>query len=158
HAGWPPSPARILNHKLRLMGIPYDSICSENALPFVNMSGDPGQEYFSDGIAEDIITGLSRYNELVVTARHSSFAFKGLSVTITEAASQLGVQYVLEGSVQKAANRVRITAQLIEGATGSHLWAESYDRVLEDVFAVRDDVVSTIVSTLAGRRVIAESW
>ncbi len=120
-------------------------------LAFDNMSGDPEQEYFSDGIAEDIITGLSRYNELVVTARHSSFAFKGLSVTITEAASQLGVRYVLEGSVQKAGNRVRITAQLIEGSIGNHLWAESYDRVLDDLFAVRDDVVSTIVSTLAGR-------
>jgi TolB-like protein len=120
-------------------------------LPFDNMSGDPEQEYFSDGICEDIITGLSRYRELVVIARGSSFVFKGQSVDITEAAGQLGCQYVLEGSVRKAGDRVRITAQLIDGATGSHLWAEKYDRVLEDVFAVQDDVVSTIVSTIAGR-------
>ncbi len=120
-------------------------------LAFDNMSGDPEQDYFSEGISEDIITGLSRYKELVVTARHSSFAFKGLSVGITEAASQLDVDYVLEGSVQKAGNRVRVTAQLIVGATANHLWAESYDRELEDVFAVRDEVVATIVSTLAGQ-------
>ncbi len=120
-------------------------------LPFDNMSVDPEQEYFSDGICEDIITGLSRYHELVVIARGSSFVFKGQSVDITEVAGQLGCQYVLEGSVRKAGDRVRITAQLIDGATGSHLWAEKYDRVLEDVFAVQDDVVSTIVSTIAGR-------
>ena len=120
-------------------------------LPFDNMSGDPEQEYFSDGICEDIITGLSRYHELVVIARGSSFVFKGQSVNIIEVAGQLGCQYVLEGSVRKAGDRVRITAQLIDGATGSHLWAEKYDRVLEDVFAVQDDVVSTIVATLAGR-------
>lgn len=120
-------------------------------LPFDNMSGDPEQEYFSDGICEDIITGLSRYHELVVIARGSSFVFKGQSVDITEVAGQLGCQYVLEGSVRKAGDRVRITAQLIDGATGSHIWAEKYDRVLEDVFAVQDDVVSTIVSTIAGR-------
>ena len=115
------------------------------------MSSDPEQEYFSDGICEDILTGLSRYRELAVVSRGSSFAFKGLSVDVSEAASQLGAQYVLEGSIRKAGDRVRITAQLIDGATGNHIWAESYDRVLDDVFAIQDDVVSTIVSTLAGR-------
>jgi len=120
-------------------------------LAFTNMSGDPEQEYFSDGITEDIITGLSRFRELVVIARGSSFVFKDQSVDITEMADKLGAQYVLEGSVRKAGNRVRITAQLIEGTTGNHLWAENYDRVLEDVFAVQDDVSQTIIATLAGR-------
>ncbi|MDH3692430.1 MAG: adenylate class-3/4/guanylyl cyclase [Gammaproteobacteria bacterium] len=120
-------------------------------LPFTNMSGDSEQEYFSDGITEDIITGLSRFRELFVIARGSSFAFKDQSVGITEMADKLGAKYVLEGSVRKAGNRVRITAQLIEGTTGNHLWAENYDRVLEDVFAVQDDVSQTIIATLAGR-------
>jgi len=120
-------------------------------LPFVNMSDDPEQEYFSDGITEDIITGLSRFRELFVIARGSSFVFKDQSVDVTEAANKLGAQYVLEGSVRKVGKRVRITAQLIEGTTGNHLWAETYDRVLEDIFAVQDDVAQTIISTLAGR-------
>jgi adenylate cyclase len=120
-------------------------------LPFVNMSGNPDQEYFSDGITEDLITGLSRFRELFVIARGSSFAFKNQSVTVTEAARELGAEYVLEGSVRKVENRVRITAQLIDGVTGSHLWAENYDRVLEDIFAVQDDVAQTIISTLVGR-------
>ena len=120
-------------------------------LPFVNMSDDAEQEYFSDGITEDIITGLSRFREICVIARGSSFAFKDKLVDVTEAAKELGVQYVLEGSVRKSANRVRITAQLIDGTTGNHLWAENYDRVLEDVFAVQDDVAQTIISTLVGR-------
>ncbi len=120
-------------------------------LPFVNMSGDPEQEYFSDGITEDIITGLCRFRELIVIARGSSFAFKGQSVDITEVAKKLGVKYVLEGSVRKSGERVRITAQLSDATTGSHLWAENYDRVLEDVFAVQDDVAQKIISTLAGR-------
>ncbi|MFA9420847.1 MAG: adenylate/guanylate cyclase domain-containing protein [Gammaproteobacteria bacterium] len=120
-------------------------------LPFVNMSDDAEQEYFSDGITEDIITGLSRFREICVIARGSSFAFKDRSADVTEAAKELGAQYVLEGSVRKSANRVRITAQLIDGTSGNHLWAENYDRVLEDVFAVQDDVAQTIISTLVGR-------
>jgi TolB-like protein len=120
-------------------------------LPFVNISDDPEQEYFSDGITEDIITGLSRFRELFVIARGSSFVFKDQPVNVTEAANKLGAQYVVEGSVRKVGKRVRITAQLIEGTTGNHLWAESYDRVLEDIFAVQDDVAQTIISTLAGR-------
>jgi TolB-like protein len=120
-------------------------------LPFDNMSGDPEQEYFSDGITEDIITELSRFRSLFVIARNSSFTFKGEGVNVTEVGQKLGVAYVVEGSVRKADNRVRITAQLIEAATGNHVWAERYDRDLEDIFAVQDEVVLSIVSVLPGR-------
>ncbi len=120
-------------------------------LPLNNMSGDPEQEYFSDGITEDIITELSRFPVLYVTARHSSFSFKGEKVDIKEVAKSLGVQYVVEGSVRRAGNRVRITAQLIEAETGSHIWAEKYDRELEDIFAVQDEVTQSIVAVLPGR-------
>jgi adenylate cyclase len=120
-------------------------------LPFLNLSGDPEQEYFSDGITEELITGLSRFRELFVIARTSSFTLKGQSVDVSDTARKLGVQYVLEGSVRKAGNRVRVTAQLIDATTGMHLWADNYDRALEDVFAVQDDVTQTIVATLMGR-------
>ena len=120
-------------------------------LPFTNMSGDTEQEYFSDGITEDIITELSRFRSLFVIARHSSFAFKDQAVNVGEVGEKLGVAYVVEGSVRKAGNRVRITAQLVEATTGNHIWAERYDRDLEDVFAVQDDVVRAIVGTLAVR-------
>ena len=117
-------------------------------LPFDNMSGDPEQEYFSDGITEDIITELSRFHDLFVIARNSSFVFKGQNIDVSEVASKLGVQYVIEGSVRKAANRVRITAQLIDGATTNHIWADRYDREMEDIFTVQDEVVAAIVSAL----------
>lgn len=120
-------------------------------LPLNNMSGDPEQEYFSDGITEDIITELSRFPVLYVTARHSSFAFKGEKVDIKEVAEKLGVQYILEGSVRRAGNRVRITAQLVEAETGNHIWAEKYDREMEDIFAVQDEVTQSIVAVLPGR-------
>ena len=120
-------------------------------LPFTNMSGDPEQEYFSDGITEDIVTELSRFRSLFVIARNSSFTFKGQAVDVTEVGRRLGVQYVVEGSVRKAANRVRVTAQLVEAETGNHIWAERWDRELEDIFAVQDDLVQTIVSTVGGR-------
>ena len=120
-------------------------------LPFENMSGDAEQEYFSDGISEDIITELSRFHDLFVIARHSSFVFKNQSIDISEVGQKLGVQYVLEGSVRKSATRVRITAQLIEVSTGSHIWADRYDRDLEDIFSVQDEVVRTITATLVGR-------
>jgi TolB-like protein/class 3 adenylate cyclase len=120
-------------------------------LPLTNMSGDPEQEYFSDGITEDIITELSRFPVLFVIARHSSFAFKGEKVDIKEVGEKLGVQYVVEGSVRRAGNRVRITAQLIEAETGNHVWAERYDRELEDIFAVQDEVTQSIVAVLPGR-------
>jgi len=120
-------------------------------LPFDNLSDDPAQTYFSDGITEDLITELSRFRDLLVVARNSSFAFKGRPVDAVEAGRRLGVRFLLEGSVRKAGERVRITAQLIDAATGAHLWAERYDRTLEDVFAVQDEVVATLAATLAGR-------
>jgi len=120
-------------------------------LPFTNMSGDPEQEYFSDGITEDIITELSRFRTLFVIARNSSFAFKDRSVNAGDIARELGVQYIVEGSVRKSGGRVRVTAQLIEAESGNHLWAERYDRDLEDIFAVQDEVTQAIVSALPGR-------
>jgi len=122
-----------------------NSIC---VLPFVNMSGDPEQEYFSDGISEDIITDLSRISALFVIARNTAFTFKGKSVGIESVARQLKVSHVLEGSVRKAGGRVRITAQLIEGATGGHVWAERYDRDLNDIFALQDEISAAIVNAL----------
>ena len=113
-------------------------------LPFTNMSGDPEQEYFADGITEDIITELSRSRSLFVIARNSSFAYKGKAADIREVGRELGVRYVLEGSVRKAGNRVRVTAQLIEATTGGHLWAERYDRELADIFAVQDEITASV--------------
>src|SRR5437667_7579170 len=107
-------------------------------LPFQNMSGDPEQEFFADGIAEDIITALSRYPSLFVIARNSSFSFKGRAVDVKQVGRELGVRYVLEGSLRKSGNRVRVTAQLVEAEAGNHVWAERYDRDLADTFAVQD--------------------
>jgi adenylate cyclase len=118
-------------------------------LPFDNMSGDPEQEYFSDGITEDLITDLSKVSGLFVVARNSAFVYKEQAVNIVEVGQELGVRYVLEGSVRKANGKVRITAQLIDAATGGHLWAERYDRDLEDIFGVQDEVVAKIVTALA---------
>ena len=118
-------------------------------LPFENMSGDAGQEYFGDGITEDLITGLSKLSGLFVIARNSVFAYKGRAVKPAQVSRELGVRYVLEGSVRKAGNRVRITAQLVDAATGYHVWAERYDRDLKDVFALQDEVTQKIVGVLA---------
>ncbi len=120
-------------------------------LPFTNMSGDPEQEYFSDGITEDIITALAHFRDVSVIARNSSFAFKGQSPDVTEVGRKLGVHYVVEGSVRKVGTKVRITAQLVDASTGAHIWAQRYDRNLEDIFAVQDEVTETVVGTLAGR-------
>jgi TolB-like protein/Tfp pilus assembly protein PilF len=120
-------------------------------LPFVNMSGDPEQEYFSDGISEDLITQLSRFRTLFVIARNSSFSFKGKNIDVKAAGRTLGIQYIVEGSVRRAGNRVRITAQLVEARTGNHIWAERYDRELKDLFDVQDDVTQAIVAVLPGR-------
>jgi adenylate cyclase len=117
-------------------------------LPFDNMSGDPEQEYFADGIAEDIITELSREPDLFVIARNSSFAYKGQSPDIRQVARELGVRYVLEGSVRKAGNRIRLNAQLVEAETNHHVWAERYDRGLEDIFEVQDELTGTIINAL----------
>ena len=118
-------------------------------LPFANLSADPEQEYFTDGIVEDIITELSRFSELFVIARNSSFQYKGKAIDVRQVGRELGVRYVLEGSVRRGGDRLRISAQLIDAATGAHRWAEHYDRKLEDVFAVQDEVVRTIVAILA---------
>ena len=118
-------------------------------LPFANISGDPEQVYFSDGITEDIITDLSKISGLFVIARNSAFTYKGKAVRVQDVTRQLGVRYVLEGSVRKAGNRVRITAQLIDGSTSGHLWAERYDRDLTDIFAIQDEVTREIVAALA---------
>jgi TolB-like protein/class 3 adenylate cyclase/Tfp pilus assembly protein PilF len=118
-------------------------------LPFQNMSGDAEQEYFADGMAEDIITALSRFKSLFVIARNSSFTYKGKAVDIKQVGRELGVRYVLEGSVRKAGNRVRITGQLIEATTGRHLWADKFDGALEDVFGLQDQVTSSVVGLIA---------
>jgi adenylate cyclase len=125
-------------------------------LAFQNMSGDPEQEYFSDGITEDIITNLSKHRGFFVIARNSSFTYKGQAVDVTRLGRELGVRYVLEGSVRKAGNRVRITAQLVDATTGSHLWAEKYDRDLTDLFAVQDEITREIVGSLAPEMLEAE--
>jgi adenylate cyclase len=117
-------------------------------LPFDNMSGDPEQEYFSDGITEDIITALSKADDLFVIARNSSFVYKGKPVNVKQVAEELGVRYVLEGSVRKSDDRVRITAQLIDAVSGHHLWAERYERDLQDIFALQDEITMKVVSGL----------
>jgi adenylate cyclase len=138
-AGPPPSEAKTRQRRRQLC------IC---VLPFANMSGDAEQEYFSDGITEDITTDLSKISALGVVARNTAFTFKGQPVDVADIARKLGVSHVLEGSVRKASGRVRITAQLIEGDTGEHLWAERYDRDLEDIFAIQDEISKAIVSAL----------
>lgn len=125
-------------------------------LPFQNMSGDPEQEYFADGIVEDIITALSHFKSLFVIARNSSFTYKGKAVDIKQVGRELGVRYVLEGSVRKAAGRVRITGQLIDAATGAHLWANRFDGSLEDIFELQDQVTASVVGAVAPKLEEAE--
>jgi TolB-like protein/Flp pilus assembly protein TadD len=118
-------------------------------LPFDNMSGDTEQEYFSDGIAEDLITALSRVRQIRVVARNSTFSYKGKSPNIRQVSEELGARYVVEGSVRKAGNRIRVTAQLIDGETGNHIWAERYDREITDIFDVQDELTETLVGAIA---------
>jgi adenylate cyclase len=125
-------------------------------LPFLNMSGDPQQEYFADGIVEDIITGLSRLRWLFVIARNSSYTYKGRNVDVRQVGRELGVRYVLEGSVRKSGNRIRITGQLVEAETGNHLWAERYDRVLDDVFAIQDEITGSVIGCIQPELYAAE--
>jgi adenylate cyclase len=120
-------------------------------LPFANMSGDPEQEYFADGLTEDILTELSRRRELFVISRTSSFVYKGKSASMPEVAQKLGARYLVEGSVRKAGDRLRITVQLIDTATDTHVWAERYDRKLDDIFTIQDEITTAIVATLPGR-------
>ena len=126
-------------------------------LPFQNMSGDPEQEYFADGITEEIITALARFREFPVIARNSAFVFKGRAVDVMKAAKELGARYVLEGSVRKGGARVRVTALLIDGANGHHLWAERYDRDLADIFAVQDEITERVASEIAPAVRLAET-
>ena len=125
-------------------------------LPFDNMSGDPEQEYFSDGIAEDLITALSKFHWFLVIARNSSFTYKGQAVDVKQVAQDLGVRYVVEGSVRKAGNRVRVTAQLIDCESGAHVWAERYDRDLDDIFAVQDEITTNITAAVGSEFAVAE--
>ena len=118
-------------------------------LPFTNMSGDPEQEFLADGIAEDVITALSRYPSLFVIARNSCFTYKGRAVDVKQVGRELGVRYVLEGSVRKAGNRIRVTAQLVEAESGKHVWAERYDRDLADIFAVQDEITDAVTVAVA---------
>ncbi len=134
-----------------LTGLTLPDKPSIAVLPFTNMSGDPEQAYFSDGITEDIITELSRFRSLFVIARNSSFSFRDEYVNVAEVGRRLGVQYVVEGSVRKAADKVRVNVQLVEVASAHHLWAERYDRELKDIFSVQDEITQSIVATLPGR-------
>jgi len=126
-------------------------------MPFQNMSGDPEQEYFADGLTEDIITGLSRQQWFFVIARNSSFTYKGEAVDVRAVASQLGVRYVLEGSVRKAASRVRVTGQLIDAELGNHLWADRYDRELSDIFELQDEITSRVIGSIGPQILLAEA-
>ena len=145
---WHPSTATVPSPSIAPSAKPNGAGQSIAVLPFTNMSGDPEQEYFSDGISEDIITDLSKIAGLTVIARNSSFTYKGRSVDVREVGRELGVRSVLEGSIRRAGQRVRITAQLIDATSGSHLWAERYDRDLTDIFAVQDEVTQQIVGAL----------
>jgi TolB-like protein len=149
----PPGPAAAGASPARLALPNKPSIA---VVPFANMSGDPEQEYFADGIVEDIITALSRFNQLFVIARNSSFAYKGRAVDVTQIGRELGVRYLLEGSVRKAGERVRITGQLIDTATGAHLWANRFDGELADIFDLQDQVTASVVGAVAPKLEQAE--
>jgi len=132
-----------------LPALPLPDKPSIAVLPFINMSGDPDQEFFADGIAEDIITALSRYSSLFVIARNSCFTYKERAIDVKQVGRELGVRYVLEGSLRKAGNRVRVTGQLVEAETGKHVWAERYDRDLADIFALQDEITGAVTIAIA---------
>jgi TolB-like protein/class 3 adenylate cyclase len=138
------------------MAFPLPAKPSIAVLPFDNLSGDPDQDYFADGITEDIIATLSRLQDLFVIARNSTFVYKGKPVKVQRVAEELGVRYVLEGSVQRAGDKVRITAQLVDALSGNHLWAERYDRKLDDLFALQDEITSRIVVALRIKLTVGE--
>ena len=150
-------PPDEIQEQLR-MALPLPDRPAIAVLPFTNMTGDPEQEYFSDGISEDIITALSKLRWFFVIARNSSFIYKGRSVHLKQIAEELGVAYVVEGSVRKDGDRVRITAQLNDVFTGSHIWAERYDRNLADVFAVQDEITEAIVAAIEPQLYAAENF
>src|SRR5205809_2805768 len=142
------TPAELKAPSVPGAGLPLPDKPSIAVLPFTNMSGDSEQEHFADGIAEDILTGLARLRWLFVIARNSSFTYKGRHVDVRQVGRELGVRYVLEGSVRKGGNRIRITGQLIEAETGAHLWAERYDRALDDVFAIQDEITDSVIGCI----------
>ena len=138
------------------LSLPLPDKPSIAVLPFQNISGDPEQEYFADGMVEEIITALSRIRWFFVIARNSTFTYKGRAVDVKEVGRELGVRYVLEGSVRKSGNRIRVTAQLVEAATGNHVWAERYDRDLADIFAVQDEITERVVAAIEPELYAAE--
>jgi len=144
-----PSPPRVEVASKEKMAFPLPDRPSIAVLPFVNVSGDPKEDYFSDGLTEQIITTLSSYPRLFVIARQSSFSYKGKPVKVQQVAEELGVQYVLEGSVQKSGDRLRITAQLIDAITGRHVWSERYDRELKDIFALQDEITINVMNGMS---------
>jgi adenylate cyclase len=135
--------------------LPLHDKPSVAVLPFINMSGDPDQEFFADGIAEDIITALSRYPSLFVIARNSCFIYKGRAADVKQIGRELGVRYVIEGSLRKSGNRIRVTAQLVEAEAGKHVWAERYDRDVADIFALQDEITEAV--TIAVAPAVAEA-
>jgi TolB-like protein len=152
------APSGDAAHETSRLALPLPDRPAIAVLPFVNMSGDPEQEYFSDGISEDIITALSKLRWFFVIARNSSFTYKNKATHLKQIGDELGVGYVVEGSVRKGGDRVRITAQLINVLTGSHIWAERYDRDLADVFAVQDEITEAIVAAIEPQLYAAESF
>jgi adenylate cyclase len=144
----PPAKPAMEVASVKKMAFPLPDVPSIAVLPFENMSGDPKQEFISDGITETIITALSKVPRLFVIARNSTFTYKGKPVKVKQVSEELGVRYVLEGSVQRSADRIRITAQLIDALTGHHIWAERYDRDLKDIFAIQDEITMRIITSL----------
>ena len=151
-----PSASATIGEAGESRALPLPDRPSIAVLPFDNMSGDPDQEHFADGISEDLITGLSRIRWLFVIARNSTFVYKGRAVDVRQVASKLGVRYVLEGSVRRAGQRLRISAQLIDAVTGGHHWAEQYDRELGDIFALQDEITRSVVAAIEPRLLAAE--
>ena len=146
---WQPWKPEVEPASMERMAFPLPDKPSIAVLPFTNLSDDPSQEYFGDGLAEDLITDLSKISGLFVIARNSSFSYKGQQVKLRQVAEELGVRYVLEGSVRRSGDQIRINAQLIDATTGGHVWAERYDRDLNDIFKLQDEVIGNIVSALA---------
>ena len=153
---WAPASAVPASTAGVMKPLPLPDKPSIAVLPFTNMSGDPEQEYFADGVVEDIITALSRFKWLFVIARNSSFTYKGYSVDVKQVGSELGVRYVLEGSIRKSGNRVRVTAQLIDAGTGGHLWADRFDGPLDDIFGLQDQVTGGVVGAISPKLQQAE--
>jgi TolB-like protein/DNA-binding SARP family transcriptional activator len=153
HRVMPPAgpPTPTVEARVRPTPPPLPDKPSVAVLPFENLSGDPEQQYFADGITEDIIIELARFRSLIVIARNSSFAFKGRPLKVQDVARELAVAYIVEGSIRRAGERIRINAQLVDAATGSHMWAERYDRDMSDIFAVQDEVTRSVASRVSGR-------